>query len=597
MSKYISNSVSFAKARKSASILIGAVILYGGYLGYQKFFVPAAPTQYVIASAQKSTIVVSITGTGQVSAASQIDITPKVSGTIVYLAPITSGQAIGAGTLIAEIDSMEAEKAVRDAQINLDNAKLSLTKLNQPADQLSLVQAQNALDQSKSGLQNSYDTASNNLSNVYLDLPGTMTVLQNILYGTDVNKNTDNASAYNDMVRQYNSSVQSYHDDAIEKYQAALSSYNTSFGENKTVGQFNSTSTTERLANKTYQTTKDIAEAVKSANDFLNFVKDWLTERSLSIPTILNTHLGQLNTYTGKNNADVSMMFSGINGIITAKQNLAEKTQAFIKLQAGANPLDIQSSELSVEQRQNALKDANDTLANYYIHAPFDGTVGKINAQKFGNASPGTALATLITKDQFALVSLNEVDATKIKVGDKATLTFDAIDSLTLTGKVAQIDALGTVSQGVVTYSVKISFDTSDSRIKPGMSATAAIITDVKSDVLTIPSSALKTKGENSFVQVFDQKFTIPQGDAEATISSQNSPHNQNVQTGLSNDTETEITGGLSDGDQVVVRTVNVAQTGTQTQTPSLLNSITGNRSGAGGSGNVRVPGVGGLGR
>ena len=70
---------------------------------------------------------------------------------------------------------------------------------------------------------------------------------------------------------------------------------------------------------------------------------------------------------------------------------------------------------------------------------------------------------------------MNEVDAAKISVGNKTTLTFDATEDLTLTGKVAQIDTIGTVEQGVVSYKVKIAFDTQDERIKPGMTANASI--------------------------------------------------------------------------------------------------------------------------
>ena len=99
----------------------------------------------------------------------------------------------------------------------------------------------------------------------------------------------------------------------------------------------------------------------------------------------------------------------------------------------------------------------------------------------------------LITKQKIAEISLNEVDAAKVKVGQKVTLTFDAIDGLSITGEVSEIDALGTVSQGVVTYGVKIAFDTQDERVKSGMSVSAAIITDVKQNVLLVPNAAVKS--------------------------------------------------------------------------------------------------------
>ena len=117
-------------------------------------------------------------------------------------------------------------------------------------------------------------------------------------------------------------------------------------------------------------------------------------------------------------------------------------------------------------------------------------------------ASPSTTAVTLITNQDITEIPFNEVDITKIKVGQKATLTFDAIDGLSIVGQVADIDTVGTVTQGVVNYNVKIIFDASGSQVKPGMSVTASGITNVKQDVLTVPNSAVKTSGGISYVQV-----------------------------------------------------------------------------------------------
>ena len=68
----------------------------------------------------------------------------------------------------------------------------------------------------------------------------------------------------------------------------------------------------------------------------------------------------------------------------------------------------------------------------------------------------------------------------KVALGDEATLTFDALPSLSLAGTVVQIDPVGTVSQGVVSYDVQIGFsqpaDTSSTnQVKPGMSVTETL--------------------------------------------------------------------------------------------------------------------------
>jgi multidrug efflux pump subunit AcrA (membrane-fusion protein) len=184
--------------------------------------------------------------------------------------------------------------------------------------------------------------------------------------------------------------------------------------------------------------------------------------------------------------------------------------------------------------------------------------------QYVGDQGGSATLATLVTPQQIAKLSLNEVDAAKVKVGDKATLTFDAIDSLTLTGTVAQIDAAGTVSQGVVSYSIDIAFDTQDTRIKPGMTVNATIQTDTKQDVLMAPSGAVKTVNGTSYVQAFTPALAETGG--PSGVTSDTPPGMIEVTTGISDDTNIEIVSGLTEGQQIVTRTTAAgAKTGTVT--------------------------------
>ncbi len=160
-----------------------------------------------------------------------------------------------------------------------------------------------------------------------------------------------------------------------------------------------------------------------------------------------------------------------------------------------------------------------------------------------GSGSSGSSAPIVIDDlgSMTATVQVSEVDITNVAIGQKAALTFDAIDGLSLTGKVTGIDSSGTVSSGVVNYNVTITLDTGDARLKPGMSVNAEITTAVKQDVLTVPSSAVKTEGSTQYVQVMVN----------------GTPRDQIVTTGLSNDTSIEIDSGLKEGDTVVTQTIN----------------------------------------
>ena len=602
--EYYRKARAYAAAHKFTSAVVLILVLWLLYWAHGKLTSTAGETSYVVANADMGTVIASVTGTGQVSALNQIDVRPKASGDVVYVG-VVDGQPVQAGTLIAEIDPQTAQKAVRDAQVNLDSAKLALQKLTQPADALSLTQAQNTLASAQESKQNaqdslakSYDDGFNNVANAFLNLPTVMSGLQDTLYGNNIalgGNSQWNIDYYANATVQYSDQAPMYRDDANQKYQTARADYDKTFSDYKSLTRFSDPATIEKLIRDSYTATQAVAEAVKSTSNLIQFYVDQLTQRNLKHNALADTQLATLNTYTGQLTSNLSNLLNSTNSIITSKQtmgaadrSITESTQSLGKLKNGADPLDIRSAQLSVEQRQNALLDAQQNLANYYIRAPFDGSITKLAVQKADSVSSGTIVGVLITKQQVAQISLNEVDAAKIKVGDRATMTFDAVDGLSISGKVASIDTVGTVTQGVVTYSVSVSFDTQDDRVKPGMSVSASIITDMRQNTLVVPNNAVIAQGSNSYVQVFNPPLANSATNAAAGIPSTKTPTQVPVQAGLSDDTSTEILSGIKAGDQVVVRTISGTQTSTSSSAPSLLGAIgAGGRGGAGGAGRV----------
>jgi HlyD family secretion protein len=585
---------SYIFLHKFVSTIIVLAVLYAGYYEYKKMTDTSGETRYVTAQVKNGTIVASITGSGQVSASNQVDIKPKASGDVVQVS-VVSGQTVKAGAVLATLDSRDAQKAVRDAQVNLESAKLSLEKLKKPADELSTTQSENALarakeskDNATNDLANAYENGFNTVSNAFLDLPAIMTSLQNMLYssspemGASGQNNIDYYASYAAIAEQDKTKADSFRADVDAKYVDARASYDKNFQDFKATNRSSDTAAIEAVITETYETTKDVAEAVKSANNLIQFYKDKLTEKNLSTKPLADTHLVNLSTYTGKTNTHLINLLGVANTITSDKSTITnstrtidENTKSLANLKAGADALDVQSSQLSIKQRENALFDAREKLADYSVRAPFGGMIAKINVKKGDSLTNGTTVATLVTAQKIAEVSLNEVDVAKVKVGQKATLTFDAIEGLSISGAVSDIDTIGTVSQGVVTYTVKIGFDTQDERVKPGMSVSAAIIIDMKQDVLTVPSSAVKTQGDASYVEMFDAPLVQSTG-TQGSLSVV-PPRQQNVQVGLSSDMETEIVSGLKEGDEVVSRTIT-AKTTTAATAPSLFGGGGGTR-------------------
>lgn len=531
-------------SHKKISIFILIVILAVGYWGYKKITDTSGENRYITSKVEKGNIIVSVTGTGQVSASNQIDIKSKVSGEVIYI-PVQDGQKVSAGAVIAQLDSKDAQKTVRDAETSLESAKLSLEKLK----------LQNSDEDMNADLAKAYDDGFTTVSNTFLDLPLVMTGLGDLFVESKLSDNTARSSG---------EVALDYREQAETLYYKA----NSAFFRNRIIfrklDRDSSNSDIENIIDETYNTSKLVNDAIKSTRNFVDYLAED-SDNSSAYSSFQDT----LSEYTGTMNGHVSSLLS-------IKTDIKDYKDAF-----PTADLDIQNAQLTVKQKENALQDAKDKLADYYVRAPFDGTVARIDIKKTDSISSSTVVATLITKKQIAEISLNEVDMAKVKVGQKANLTFDAVPDLTTSGEVAEIDSIGTEDQGVVTYNIKISFNTQDERIKTAMSVSAAIIADTRKNVLVAPNSAVKSKNGNSYVEMFSLPLAKPNDGSMGSIS-KIPPEKIPIAIGLSNDAKTEIISGLKEGDEIVIRTILPTTTKTTTSTPGMFGSPSGGNKGGG---------------
>ena len=554
-----------------AVVIIGLAV--SGYFGYQKIMTEEkVATEYVTSKVARDNIVALVSGTGQVAVSDQVEVKPDASGKVINLG-VVNGQAVKAGTIIVQLDAASALQSVRDAEDNLESAKLALEKLQQPASELEITKAKNTLVKAEEALPNaqadlvkSYEDGYNDIADVFLDLPTLMAGLDSILFGDDFSNSQWNVDYYETRAMTYDERVTEYKNKAKQSYEVARVSYEDNFDHYKNSNRYSDEETVEALIEETYGNLKNISEAVKDIKNFIDFYEDVLTKRDIDMPSQVATHQNDLESYTGIASGHLSAMFSDLNSLDTAKESivnaqrtLTEQQQSLAELMAGTDPLDIRSQELTIKQRENALLEARQNLADYTVRAPFDGIIAEVSTRLGESVSSGTTIATLITSQKIAEITLNEIDSAKVEVGQRSVLTFDAVPDLSITGEVGEIDTLGTVSQGVVSYGIKIVFDVQDERIKPGMSLSASVIVDSRQNVLTISSSAVKTIGDNQYVEILNN----------------GQPERQTVTTGLSNDTMVEIVAGLEEGAEVITQTIN--NSASQSSSQSSQNSAGGN--------------------
>ncbi|MFA4835198.1 MAG: HlyD family efflux transporter periplasmic adaptor subunit, partial [Dehalococcoidia bacterium] len=275
--------------------------------------------------------------------------------------------------------------------------------------------------------------------------------------------------------------------------------------------------------------------------------------------------------------------------VATAKAILAKAQEDLATIQAGPDTQDIDLKQIQVDNAQVALDDVKEQLQRATIVAPFDGVVASVGATA-GDQVPvntNTVIVVLVDTTKAEVdATVDEIDVAKVKAGQTAAITLDAIQDAMLRGTVTAVSPIAQTQSGVVTYKLSIAImggpppgslspDSPPSGgpppgrpplagsggrpdmaiqnprgydLKAGMTASANIIVENKPDVLLVPSSAITRNGRDSVVQV-----VIAEGKTEQRV----------VQTGATNGTQTEIVSGLTEGEKVVIATT-IATTSSQ---------------------------------
>jgi HlyD family secretion protein len=620
MNNFFSQIKNKIAAHKIITALIIVVVVVAGYYGYKNLTTKTAKTTYVTQPITRSTISVSVSGSGQVSELNSVDIKPQVSGnseTLVTL-NIKKGDQVKTGQVLAVVDQRSALASISQAKLSLANAQANYQTLISGATAVDIRISQNSVTQAENSYNNSLLSQQNTIQTTATNIKQAQDALNDLTDTTSAasptNKRGVLITTIDSQLTQDRSALDAENkvltDDSFKKVFGALdsslvnsakSSYDNAVSLLTTAQNSLSNAKVSRTDFNVNQAVNDAVKALTGAQSSLNYCYQAIQN---SVPGN-GTSQANIDSYKSSINSQLSTINGGITSIqngsqafkdaITADTNALQSAQLssqsqlaqasasvqsaynswqnakdqLIKLTAAPTSQNINSALAQIASARTQLDQANNDYDNTIIKAPFDGLIAASTPHQGDQVSPSTIIATLITNQFVAIIPLNEVDVAKVKLGDSAVLTFDAIDGLTVAGKVVDIDAIGTVSQGVVTYNVKISLDSEEPDVKPGMSTSVAIITQVKTDVLSAPNAAIKTQGTASYVQKLDAA---------------GKPQSYPVTTGIANDTYTEIISGVNEGDEVVTQTVTSAATKAKTTTTSGLNSILGGGSrGAGG--------------
>jgi membrane fusion protein, macrolide-specific efflux system len=248
----------------------------------------------------------------------------------------------------------------------------------------------------------------------------------------------------------------------------------------------------------------------------------------------------------------------------TARANLTAARASLTRAQSGGDDATIAAAQAQVTSASAAVDAAVRALNGTVLSAPIAGTVTAINGSvgatastsgtgssgsgSSGSGSSGGANSSSSTSTGFiqladlsqmqASASFAEADATRLKNGQAATVTWAALTNATATGAVATIAPTATTTNNVNSYGVVVSLTQLPAGVRIGQTVTVSVVVGQVADALRVPTAAVRTVSNRRVV-------TVVGADGTEAL--------REVTVGVEGNTFVEIQSGLTAGEQVAI--------------------------------------------
>jgi len=250
-----------------------------------------------------------------------------------------------------------------------------------------------------------------------------------------------------------------------------------------------------------------------------------------------------------------------ISNIYAVVGTTVSKGTNLFKLSANDINNSITSQNLNIQEDKTTLSNAQKQVDYNNLLSPTAGVVAALNFDPGDSIQSGKVIATIIepTKMQTVL-TVDELDINKVKIGQKVSITVDAIKDKLFTGKVIKISSIGITTDSVTTYDVAVSMDASDG-VKTGMTTNAKISVQTDENVIMLPIEGVKGTDTSKSVTVQNPGTSSDSSGGVITSISNSDVSTKKVQVGIANENYVEVTSGVSEGDTVLVAIIKSTNT------------------------------------
>ena len=243
-----------------------------------------------------------------------------------------------------------------------------------------------------------------------------------------------------------------------------------------------------------------------------------------------------------------------VSAINVQEGDAVSKGDILIELTGDDLTESIQSASESLRSAEISMQNQQDNMSNYTITSPISGTIIEKDAKQGDALTSGSTLCVIYDLSYLEMViNVDELQIGALSVGQKVQLTADAVTDKTYVGTVTRVSMKGSSSGGTTTYPITIRIDDTDG-LRPGMNANAEIVVAEASNALVVPNAAVIRGG-----YVLVSKKSPSAANAVEDMDAPEGYVYVKVETGVSDDSYTEIKSGLQEDDTVAYDTSSVS--------------------------------------
>ena len=263
------------------------------------------------------------------------------------------------------------------------------------------------------------------------------------------------------------------------------------------------------------------ADAKKYLNEIKSFLDELVDALNTAIPvsTVSQTNINAWKIDAASARSELGLAISGVGtaetGLQSAQANLSLEQNNLALDKAGSTADAIAAQQALVDEAKANVQGIQVLLGKTVLRSPIDGVV-TVQGAKLGQivtvttaAIANSSLISIISLKQLEIdADIPEVDIGRLALAQPVAITFDALPGENFKGSVMEIDPAETIIGGVVNYQIKVALDSTDSRIKSGLTANLSIQTAIKDNVVLLPQYAIMQNDRGTFVRVITGKTT-----------------------------------------------------------------------------------------